>query len=102
MRVDQEPWLGRSEFLAKLQSVGKPEANGTSTDFLDLLMQGVDQVNRQQAESHDQVQQLLSGQDVNAAEVMTGIQKADLSFRLLVQIRNKLMQAYEEINAIRV
>ncbi|MFN9604189.1 MAG: flagellar hook-basal body complex protein FliE [Planctomycetota bacterium] len=30
------------------------------------------------------------------------MQKADMSFRLLVQIRNKLLQAFEELNAIRV
>jgi flagellar hook-basal body complex protein FliE len=34
--------------------------------------------------------------------VFTSVQKADMSFRLLVQIRNKLMQAYEELNSIRV
>ncbi len=33
---------------------------------------------------------------------MTSLQKADMAFRLLVQIRNKLMDAYQEINGIRI
>ena len=49
-----------------------------------------------------QMEQLLTGGDVNQAEVFTSMQKADMSFRLLVQIRNKLMDAYQELNSIHV
>jgi flagellar hook-basal body complex protein FliE len=55
-----------------------------------------------QHDSQEMIEKLLSGDDVNQAEVFTSVQKADMSFRMLVQIRNKLMQAYEEINSIRV
>ncbi len=70
--------------------------------FASLLMQGIGQVNDSQIDSQDKMEQLLSGGDINQAEVFTSIQKADMSFRLLVQIRNKLLQAFEELNAIRV
>jgi flagellar hook-basal body complex protein FliE len=65
-------------------------------------MQGISSVNDSQLDSQDKMEQLLSGGDINQAEVFTSIQKADMSFRLLVQIRNKLLQAFEELNAIRV
>ncbi|MFO0939915.1 MAG: flagellar hook-basal body complex protein FliE [Pirellulales bacterium] len=51
---------------------------------------------------NDQVHALLTGGDVSQAEVLTAVQKADMSFRLLMQIRNKLISAYEELNGIRV
>jgi flagellar hook-basal body complex protein FliE len=70
--------------------------------FADLMTSGIGQVNDMQHDSHDMVQKLMSGEDVNQAEVFTSVQKADMSFRLLVQIRNKLMQAYEELSSIRV
>lgn len=70
--------------------------------FASLLMQGISNVNDSQLDSQDKMEQLLSGGDINQAEVFTSIQKADMSFRLLVQIRNKLLQAFEELNAIRV
>lgn len=49
-----------------------------------------------------QINDLLTGGDVNQAEVFTAVQKADMAFRMLVQVRNKLMAAYEEINNIRI
>lgn len=70
--------------------------------FASLLADGVGRVNSMQHESQDLVDQMLTGGDVNQAEVFTSVQKADMSFRLLVSIRNKLMQAYEELNSIRV
>lgn len=72
------------------------------TPFASLMTEGIGRVNAHQLDSQDLVEQLLSGGDVNQAEVFTSVQKADMSFRLLVQIRNKLMQAYEELNSIRV
>jgi len=40
--------------------------------------------------------------DINPAEVLTAVQKADIAFKLMLQVRNKLVQAYEEVQAIRV
>ncbi len=70
--------------------------------FSALLTNGIGRVNNMQLDSQELVEQLMSGGDVNQAEVFTSVQKADMSFRLLVQIRNKLMQAYDELNSIRV
>ena len=85
----------------RLQHVGAPQEEGP-TSFGELLEAGVSQVNDSQRNATSQVHELLTGGDVSQVEVMTAVQKADMSFRLLVQIRNKLMSAYEEINAIRI
>ncbi len=77
-------------------------ATSTASDFLKLIGSGVGSVNEMQNTANLQVEQMLAGEDVQSAEVMTGLQKADMAFRLLVQVRNKLMQAFEEINNIRV
>jgi flagellar hook-basal body complex protein FliE len=55
-----------------------------------------------QQDADSAVQQLLTGDDVNPAEVLTSLQKADLSFRMVMQIRNKLLQAYQEIKDVRI
>ena len=67
-----------------------------------MLINGVAKVNNMQMSADGQMEQLLTGGDVNQAEVFTSMQKADMSFRLLVQIRNKLMDAYQELNSIHV
>jgi flagellar hook-basal body complex protein FliE len=76
--------------------------NEPKSPFADLMTSGIGRVNSMQHDSQEMIEKLLSGDDVNQAEVFTSVQKADMSFRMLVQIRNKLMQAYEEINSIRV
>ena len=78
------------------------DVSDSNSPFATLLTEGIGRVNNMQLESTDLVEQLLAGEDVNQAEVFTSVQKADMSFRLLVQIRNKLMQAFEELNSIRV
>ena len=44
----------------------------------------------------------MTGGDVDPTSVLTSIQKADMSFRMMMQIRNKLLQAYQEIKEIRI
>jgi flagellar hook-basal body complex protein FliE len=72
------------------------------SSFQELLANGVLQVNSMQQEANTQIHALLTGEDVNQTEVYTAVQKADMAFRMLVQIRNKLLSAYEEINNIRI
>ncbi len=79
-----------------------PKAAAVGNPFSEMLVSGVAKVNDMQMSSQGQMEQLLTGGDVNQAEVFTSVQKADMSFRLLVQIRNKLMEAYQELNSIHV
>lgn len=78
-----------------------PEAAG-GPDFKNLLLESIEEVNSMQQEADRAVETLATGGEVNPAEVLTAVQKADLAFRMMMQVRNKLMQAYEEVKAIRV
>jgi flagellar hook-basal body complex protein FliE len=66
------------------------------------MLGAIDHVNAMQQDADAAVEQLLTGGDVNPAEVLTAVQKADLSFRMMLQVRNKLMQAFQEIKEIRI
>jgi flagellar hook-basal body complex protein FliE len=78
----------------------KTEQAGSS--FKDLMMESLKHVNSMQQDADQAVQQLMTGGDVDPAEVLTAIQKADMTFRMMLQIRNKLVQAYQEVNQIRI
>jgi flagellar hook-basal body complex protein FliE len=71
-------------------------------DFKSLIMQSVNQVNDMQQNADVAIETLMTGGDINPAQVLTAIQKADMSFRMMQQIRNKLMDAYREIKEIRI
>lgn len=75
-------------------------AEGAS--FKDLLLDSIQQVNVMQQDANRAIEALSTGGDVNPAEVLTAVQKADLAFRMMMQIRNKLVQAYQEVQNIRV
>jgi flagellar hook-basal body complex protein FliE len=77
------------------QAVGGPS-------FKDMLADSIQQVNTMQLEADQAVETMFSGGDVNPAEVLTAVQKADLAFRLTMQMRNKLMEVYQEIKDIRI
>ncbi|MCA9105597.1 MAG: flagellar hook-basal body complex protein FliE [Planctomycetales bacterium] len=76
--------------------------NEPTTTFRDLLLQSIDQVNTMQTDADSAVETLMTGGEINPAEVLTAVQKADMAFKLMQQIRNKLLEAYREIQDIRV
>ena len=65
-----------------------------------MLVDSIQQVNTMQLEADQAVETMFTGGDVNPAEVLTAVQKADLAFRLTMQMRNKLMEVYQEIKDI--
>ena len=66
------------------------------------MFDSLDEVNRLQSEADQGVQQLLTGETDNVAEVFAAANKAGIAFDLLMEIRNKLVDAYQEIQQIRV
>ncbi len=71
-------------------------------DFADELRQQLAQVNQMQAEADAGIQQLLTGQTDNITQVLTSARKAEIAFSLLMEIRNKLVDAYTELKQLRV
>ena len=78
-----------------------PAAKGT-TSFKNYLLDSIEQVNSMQQQADAAVEKMATGGDVNPAEVLTAVQKADIAFKMMLQVRNKLVQAYEDVQAIRV
>jgi flagellar hook-basal body complex protein FliE len=85
--------------LAPARSAAAPAGE---QPFKNILLEALDQVNSMQSQADEAVHQLVTGGDQNPAEVLTTLQKADMSFKLMLQIRNKLVQAYQEVNNIRI
>ncbi len=83
------------------QSTNVSKSNGID-DFAGLLTDQVKSVNSMQTDANDMVHTMLTGGEVNEAEVLTAVQKADLAFRMLLQVRNKLIEAYREVQQIQI
>ncbi len=72
------------------------------TPFKDLLVGSLGEVNMLQQKADQAVEKLMTGGEIGTAEVLTAVQKADIAFKMMMQMRNKLVAAYQEIQAIRV
>jgi flagellar hook-basal body complex protein FliE len=74
-------------------------ATGDS-EFMNTLRTAMDQVGQLQSEADGKVAQLLTGngQDVHAA--MIAVEKAGLAFQMMVQVRNKIVQAYQQVSGM--
>ena len=73
----------------------EPEGGGK---FLDTLQQSIDGVESAQGDAATQVAELLSGKGADVHSAMIAVEKADLSFQLMMQVRNKIVQAYQQIS----
>jgi len=88
--------------LAPLPAPSGVGATSGGPSFKDALLNSLREVNAMQQSADQAVEKLATGDDVSPAEVLTAVQKADIAFRMMMQIRNKITQAYEEIQNVKV
>ncbi len=77
-------------------------ADPNAPDFKQVLMDNIEQVNKLQQDAEAAIEDLAVGRRDDVAGVMIAKQKADMAFKMLLQVRNKLVDAYAEIKDIRV
>ena len=80
---------------------GGPSAGG-GPSFTDVLRNSIREVNDLQRSADAAIRELTLGNTNNVTEVVNQVEKADLAFRALLAVRNKLVDAYEEISRLRV
>jgi flagellar hook-basal body complex protein FliE len=88
-------------------SLGEPaaptlEPAKTASDFSDWVARKLDEVNTQLSEADMQVRHLAVGTENNVHQVMIALEKARLSLELVVQVRNKLLDAYQNVMQMQV
>jgi len=76
---------------------GQPVKN-----FADSLKDAVQSVNELQKNADVMSQKLATGETKNIPEVMLAVEKADIALKLMVQVRNKMIEAYQEIMRMQV
>jgi flagellar hook-basal body complex protein FliE len=85
-----------SEMSQATGGVGGPQS--TSSAFANVMKQGLDQVNQTQQRASDLATQFERGvPGVELPQVMMEMQKASVSFRAITEVRNKFVNAYQEI-----
>lgn len=91
--ISTEPAIG---------TFGKRPATAGSVSFQDVLFQSLQQVNNLDQQSQLAMAGALTDGDLTQAEVLTSVRKADLALRTMLQIRNKMLEAYNELMQMRM
>ena len=83
---------------------GVTQVKGNTDDsgggFQELMEEAMGKITQVQRDAETAVKELVSGGDITQAVI--AMEKAELSFQLMVEVRNKLLGAYEEISRMQV
>ena len=90
MRIDGNPIM-----VDKLPGAGR--ARGAGADFAEALEKSINAVDAKMKDADQSIQDLASGKSNRLHETMMSMEEADLSLKMLLQVRNKALEAYREI-----
>ena len=88
--------------LPEADASKKMEVETSSSPFSDYVKQSLADVNRQMLDADQGIEDLATGKNQDIHHTMISMQKAEISFELVMQIRNKLMAAYDEIRRMSI
>ena len=71
-------------------------------NFTDVLNNAVNKVNDSQVKTNNDIEALIKGDDITMHEVMLSTQEAQISMQLMLEMRNKLYDAYKELSSVQL
>lgn len=86
-------------------SINSNSSNKTSTtegSFQNILKDSLDKLNEKQVEADNMTNEFISGGDVDLHEMMLGMEEAKMSLQLAIQVRNKVVEAVQELTRMQL
>ncbi|TQV73409.1 flagellar hook-basal body complex protein FliE [Exilibacterium tricleocarpae] len=99
MSIDAIDWIAADTPATRFTGVN---IASDAPNFATWLAQEIDTVNQQIAAADVQVQRLVTGEQDNLHQVMSTLEKAKLGMQLVVEVRNKLLESYQEVMRMQV
>lgn len=81
------------------EAVNKEESK---VNFSQVIDNAINKVNESQVNSNSAIEGLIKGEDVTMHEVMLAVQESQMSMQLMLEVRNKLYEAYQEVNRVQL
>jgi len=88
--------VGAGQGLPQIKSAGSDAGKG----FEDVMQEAIGKLSQVQNDADKAVQELASGGDPGQAII--AMEKVDMNFQLMVEVRNKLISAYEQVMSMQV
>jgi flagellar hook-basal body complex protein FliE len=84
--------------LDQLGATAAPAVNEGESSFGSVLKNAINQVEELHGSAEQQITDLLKGDRSDVHNVMIAVEKADIAFQLMMQVRNKIVSAYQEVS----
>ncbi len=88
--------------VTPVEPLGQASAAAAEVSFGDVFEQAVAQVDHFQKNSQEMVDRFLRGEEVEVHEMVMAGQRAEIAFDLFQQVRNKVVQAYQEVMRMQI
>lgn len=83
--------------IAPIEIGGPSPSSANGSEFHSVLESAIDQVENARSNANQSVQSFLSGEGDDLHSTVLSVQRADLEFEMLMQVRNKVVSAYQEV-----
>jgi len=83
---------------AEVDSASVGSSTSSEPGFRDVLHSAIDDIQQLESQAETKVAGVLGGNGSDVHSALIAVEKADLSFQLMMQVRNKIISAYEEIS----
>lgn len=87
-----------SRGVTDIVNLSSGSGSGDDADFSSTLKSAMDQISQLQSDAQSKVAGMLNGNGDDIHSAMLAVEKANLSFEMMVQVRNKIVQAYQTIS----
>jgi len=94
--------LGSLPGIKPMDAARPDAATAPQGHFASLVQHYVDSTNTQQLDASKAAIELATGKSQNISETMVALQQADVSFQMMLGVRNKLVEAYREVMRMQV
>ena len=83
--------------LSMMPTTATPAVKSAGGGFGDVLAKAVQEVNQLQKQADNAAEGLISGRESNLHGTLVALEKADVSFKLMMKVRDKIVDAYREV-----
>ena len=95
--INSVSMLSPTQVVNETKQINQVSSYEVQQQFANTLKEAIAKVNNQQIQSDSMTNKLINGGDVELHEVMIASQKASVTLNTTIEIRNKVIEAYQEI-----
>ena len=94
--------IGDFQWAKELEGVKPGEGVSNNASFGEFLANSIGEVNSLQNQANESIQRLVTGENKNIHETMLTVEKAEIAFKTMNQVRQKVLDAYREVMKMQV